>query len=221
MLAELAEVVVGVETRSQTHTAAVVDAGTGAVLARATVIADPDAYHPTCRLAEQHSGLRAWAMKGTAGAAPTWPDIWPTSWSSNSTRRSGQPDGRAPSPTPSTSTRGSRCTGPHPAGPAQDRCRAGRTADAPDRTTRRHPRRRHRRPRARRCPTGSSAPETGRSTALCTPFSLCRLQRDERTRIYAERRRAEGKTDREIKRCLKRYIARELNPRPESPPLAP
>jgi transposase len=57
--------------------------------------------------------------------------------------------------------------------------------------------------------------------ALCTPFSLCRLQRDERTRIYAERRRAEGKTDREIKRCLKRYIARELNPRPESPPLAP
>jgi transposase len=54
--------------------------------------------------------------------------------------------------------------------------------------------------------------------ALCTPFSLCRLQRDERTRIYAERRRAEGKTDREIKRCLKRYIARELNPRPESRP---
>jgi transposase len=47
------------------------------------------------------------------------------------------------------------------------------------------------------------------------------VQRDERTRIYAERRRAEGKTDREIKRCLKRYIARELNPRPESPPLAP
>jgi transposase len=69
MLAELAEVVVGVETRSQTHTAAVVDAGTGAVLARATVIADPDAYHPTCRLAEQHSGLRAWAMKGTAGCS--------------------------------------------------------------------------------------------------------------------------------------------------------
>ena len=48
---------------------------------------------------------------------------------------------------------------------------------------------------------------------------LCRLQRDERTRAYADRRRAEGRTDREIKRCLKRYIARELYRRLESPPL--
>jgi transposase len=48
---------------------------------------------------------------------------------------------------------------------------------------------------------------------------LSRLQRDERTRAYAERRRGEGKTDREIKRCLKRYIARELYRRLESPPL--
>lgn len=37
-----------------------------------------------------------------------------------------------------------------------------------------------------------------------------RLRRDESTRAYAERRRAEGKTDREIKRCLKRYVARQL-----------
>ncbi len=37
-----------------------------------------------------------------------------------------------------------------------------------------------------------------------------RLRRDPRTRAYAERRRAEGKTDREIRRCLKRYIARDL-----------
>jgi transposase len=49
---------------------------------------------------------------------------------------------------------------------------------------------------------------------------LSRLQRDERTRAYADRRRAEGKTDREIKRCLKRYIARELYRRLESPPAA-
>ena len=49
---------------------------------------------------------------------------------------------------------------------------------------------------------------------------LSRLQRDERTRAYAERRRAEGKTDREIKRCLKRYLARELYRRLESPPVA-
>jgi transposase len=37
-----------------------------------------------------------------------------------------------------------------------------------------------------------------------------RLRRDESTRAYVERRRAEGKTDREIKRCLKRYVARQL-----------
>jgi transposase len=50
---------------------------------------------------------------------------------------------------------------------------------------------------------------------------LARTRFDPATRAYAERRRAEGKTDREIKRCPKRYIARELNPRPDSPPLAP
>lgn len=33
-----------------------------------------------------------------------------------------------------------------------------------------------------------------------------------RTRAYVARRRAEGRTDREIRRCLKRYIARELYP---------
>lgn len=39
---------------------------------------------------------------------------------------------------------------------------------------------------------------------------ITRLRTEERTRAYVERRRAEGKTDREIKRCLKRYVAREL-----------
>ncbi|MDZ5442916.1 IS110 family transposase, partial [Micromonospora sp. 4G57] len=47
---------------------------------------------------------------------------------------------------------------------------------------------------------------------------LTRLQRDERTRAYAERRRSQGKTDREIKRCLERYIAREIYRRLETPP---
>ncbi len=50
--------------------------------------------------------------------------------------------------------------------------------------------------------------------------ALTRLHRDERTRAYADRRRAQGRTDREIKRCIKRYIARELYRRLESPPLA-
>lgn len=39
---------------------------------------------------------------------------------------------------------------------------------------------------------------------------LCRLRWDERTRAYAARRTAEGRTKAEIIRCLKRYIAREV-----------
>lgn len=37
-----------------------------------------------------------------------------------------------------------------------------------------------------------------------------RIRHDKATQAYVERRRAEGKTDREIKRCLKRYVARQL-----------
>lgn len=39
---------------------------------------------------------------------------------------------------------------------------------------------------------------------------LSRLAHDPETRAYAERRKAEGKTPREIKRCLKRHLARRL-----------
>ena len=48
-------------------------------------------------------------------------------------------------------------------------------------------------------------------------IALSRLQFDPDTRAYADRRRAHGKTDREIKRCLKRYIARELYRHLETP----
>lgn len=67
MLADLVEVVIGVDTHKDTHTAAIVDAGTGGVLDRVTVPADPDGYTQLVALAEQHSGLRAWAMEGTGG----------------------------------------------------------------------------------------------------------------------------------------------------------
>ncbi len=40
-------------------------------------------------------------------------------------------------------------------------------------------------------------------------IAVCRLRYCDRTRAYAERRAAEGKTKPEIIRCLKRYIARE------------
>lgn len=51
--------------------------------------------------------------------------------------------------------------------------------------------------------------------------ALSRLRYDPATRAYAERRRAQGKTDREIKRCLKRYIARQLFKLLENPPASP
>jgi transposase len=46
---------------------------------------------------------------------------------------------------------------------------------------------------------------------------ISRLRHHAPTRDYAERRRAEGKTDREIRRCLKRYICRDLYRRLEHP----
>jgi transposase len=36
------------------------------------------------------------------------------------------------------------------------------------------------------------------------------MRSDPNTQAYLARRRAEGKSDREIRRCLKRYIARQL-----------
>ena len=50
-------------------------------------------------------------------------------------------------------------------------------------------------------------------------IAMVRLSTDADTRAYAQRRQAEGKTRREIIRCLKRYIAREVyrlltNPHP-------
>jgi transposase len=41
-------------------------------------------------------------------------------------------------------------------------------------------------------------------------IAVCRMRRDERTRTYVAKRTAEGKTKKEIIRCLKRYIAREV-----------
>ena len=41
-------------------------------------------------------------------------------------------------------------------------------------------------------------------------IAVSRMRSHPPTRAYAERRRAEGKTDREIRRCIKRYLARHL-----------
>lgn len=40
--------------------------------------------------------------------------------------------------------------------------------------------------------------------------AVTRMRMAPRTRAYVERRTAEGRTLREIRRCLKRYLAREI-----------
>ncbi|MCA1694429.1 MAG: transposase [Actinobacteria bacterium] len=46
-------------------------------------------------------------------------------------------------------------------------------------------------------------------------IAVTRMRCCERTRAYVARRTAQGTTSREIRRCLKRYITRELYPRPD------
>jgi hypothetical protein len=48
--------------------------------------------------------------------------------------------------------------------------------------------------------------------------ALSRSLTHQPTRDYRDRRRAEGKTDREIRRCVKRYIARRVWRLLEHPP---
>ncbi|WP_375494108.1 IS110 family transposase [uncultured Jatrophihabitans sp.] len=64
-LTELVEVVIGVDTHVDTHTAAVVHAGTGAAVAELTVEATAVGYAELVAFADELSGLRAWAIEGT------------------------------------------------------------------------------------------------------------------------------------------------------------
>jgi len=67
MLAEVVEVVIGVDTHKQTHTAAVVTAATGQTMVTMTVAASPDGYQQLLELADQHGRQRVWAIEGTGG----------------------------------------------------------------------------------------------------------------------------------------------------------
>lgn len=67
MLAELVELVIGVDTHADTHTAALVAVDTRALLDTITVPADADGYAQLLELAESHGGLRAWAIEGAGG----------------------------------------------------------------------------------------------------------------------------------------------------------
>jgi transposase len=67
MLADLIDVVIGVDTHKHTHTAAVMTAATGAVVEQATVPATPAGYRQLLALATQQPGRRVWAIEGTGG----------------------------------------------------------------------------------------------------------------------------------------------------------
>ena len=67
MLADLVELVIGVDTHKHTHTAAVVQAVSGAVVEQATVPATLTGYRQLLRLADRHDGRRVWAIEGTGG----------------------------------------------------------------------------------------------------------------------------------------------------------
>ncbi len=66
-LREAVDVVIGVDTHVQTHSAAVVDAATGGVLDEITVEATADGYSDLVEFANNHAMLRAWAVEGTGG----------------------------------------------------------------------------------------------------------------------------------------------------------
>jgi len=67
MLAELVDVVIGVDTHKHTNTAAVVSASTAAVLETSAAGTDPDGYQFLLDAAERCGGLRAWAIEGANG----------------------------------------------------------------------------------------------------------------------------------------------------------
>jgi transposase len=70
------------------------------------------------------------------------------------------------------------------------------------------------------CPIPASSGKTNRmrlnrggnrqANAAIYRVAIVRLRNDERTKAYAARRTSEGKTRREIVRCIKRYIVREI-----------
>ncbi|BDD80688.1 IS110 family transposase [Tsukamurella pulmonis] len=66
-LTEIVDVVIGVDTHVETHTAAAVHTRTGAVLDQITVATTADGYQQLLDFADHHSQLRAWAVEGTGG----------------------------------------------------------------------------------------------------------------------------------------------------------
>jgi transposase len=66
-LREVVDVVIGVDTHVQTHSAAAIEARTGGVLDEITVEATAGGYDQLVEFADEHAALRAWAIEGTGG----------------------------------------------------------------------------------------------------------------------------------------------------------
>lgn len=68
-LAEIVDVVIGVDTHVKTHSAALIEVATGGVIAQITVAADFEGYTELLDFAtdhaQAHGPLRAWALEGT------------------------------------------------------------------------------------------------------------------------------------------------------------
>lgn len=66
-LSEVVDIVIGVDTHVDTHTAAIVAAGTGAAVEHLTIPTTPEGYQDLLEWADEHGSSRAWAIEGTGG----------------------------------------------------------------------------------------------------------------------------------------------------------
>ncbi len=64
MLAEIGDVVIGVDTHRDLHALALVERASGMVLAEAEIGADRAGYRKALRLARSRAGGRVWAIEG-------------------------------------------------------------------------------------------------------------------------------------------------------------
>lgn len=69
-LREVVDVVIGVDTHVRSHSAAVIETATGAVLGEITVEATAEGYLELIEFANNYPVLRAWAIEGPAAMVP-------------------------------------------------------------------------------------------------------------------------------------------------------
>jgi transposase len=200
---------VGVDTHKDTYTAAVVQAVSGAVVDQVTVPATPAGYQQLLRFADRQDGRRVWAIEGTGGYGAGLTrflhgqaeQVVELDRPKRATRRHGAKsdslDARCGvGPIVAATV---LCAWPHPGRCRTDAAFAMLAGAAPI------PASSGQRVRVRLNRSGDRQLNQALHVVVLT-----RLRYDPATRAYAQRRRAQGKTNREIRRCLVRYVARQL-----------